>query len=570
MKNLFRCTAAVLSLAMTLALLAAAPVLAASVEEDSGDAAIAEATETGATISEAIRAPYTDTASAQSATVMIYMIGSNLESRSGLATADLQEMMAAEFGDNVHVVVQTMGCKQWTDERVSAETSQRFTVENGELILQEDALGQLDSTAPETLAGFIRYCGETYPADRNILILWDHGSGPVYGYGYDEYQESTATLTLDEMRNALSDGGVSFDFIGMDACLMSSIETCCALCPYADYLVASEDFEPCDGWSYTEWLTALGQNVAIPTPELGQIITSGFVTESNEVGEDGILAMIDLRYTEVLSATWTDFAYNNDNALTSANYSWEVLPTSRITGDDEVKAGENDEEEAPDEDQKSTGAYNMDDYYVTDILAVSNMVNAEGAAALSSALSNAIVACNATQGDANMTGLSVTLPYGNSAFYQKAVEVFLNCGFSETYLEWLGTFADCLESGNYYDNWDAWTAEWSSWEEFQAQNTETADVWEAWVDDNQDSLEGIISWNPEVSEYGDWYTDEASGLYYCVYANGDITYQDPATHLCYYYMRANDSWWAWHMRSWNWVMCDDPGFSTALTNPVSE
>ncbi|MCR5235609.1 MAG: hypothetical protein K6E34_00220 [Lachnospiraceae bacterium] len=35
-----------------------------------------------------------------------------------------------------------------------------------------------------------------------------------------------------------------FDFIGFDACLMATVETAYMLSPYADYMIASEEFEP--------------------------------------------------------------------------------------------------------------------------------------------------------------------------------------------------------------------------------------------------------------------------------------------------------------------------------------
>ncbi len=38
-------------------------------------------------------------------------------------------------------------------------------------------------TDPGTLAGYIRWCAENYPASRYELILWDHGGGSVSGYG---------------------------------------------------------------------------------------------------------------------------------------------------------------------------------------------------------------------------------------------------------------------------------------------------------------------------------------------------------------------------------------------------
>ena len=43
-------------------------------------------------------------------TIMVYMCGTDLESRSAMATRDLVEMTRAKLGSNVHVLVYTGGC----------------------------------------------------------------------------------------------------------------------------------------------------------------------------------------------------------------------------------------------------------------------------------------------------------------------------------------------------------------------------------------------------------------------------------------------------------------------------
>ena len=49
---------------------------------------------------------WTISASAESTTVMVYMCGSNLESRKGAATKDIQEMLTSGFdAEQVHVML---------------------------------------------------------------------------------------------------------------------------------------------------------------------------------------------------------------------------------------------------------------------------------------------------------------------------------------------------------------------------------------------------------------------------------------------------------------------------------
>ncbi len=52
---------------------------------------------------------------AESATVMVYIIGSDLESEGGCASDDIGEMLEADLGDNLNIVLQTGGAFDWKD-----------------------------------------------------------------------------------------------------------------------------------------------------------------------------------------------------------------------------------------------------------------------------------------------------------------------------------------------------------------------------------------------------------------------------------------------------------------------
>ena len=51
-------------------------------------------------------------------------------------------------------------------------------------------------------------------------------------------------MNLAEIDEALTDGGVKFDFVGFDACLMATAENALMLTKHADYMIASEETEP--------------------------------------------------------------------------------------------------------------------------------------------------------------------------------------------------------------------------------------------------------------------------------------------------------------------------------------
>jgi hypothetical protein len=103
-------------------------------------------------------------------------------------------------------------------------------------------------TKPDTLSGFIQWCAQNFPANRNMLIFWDHGGGSVSGYGYDQKFPRPVPCPWAGIDTALAAGGVKFDFIGFDACLMATMETALMTSQYADYLIGSEETEPGVGW----------------------------------------------------------------------------------------------------------------------------------------------------------------------------------------------------------------------------------------------------------------------------------------------------------------------------------
>ncbi len=212
-------------------------------------------------------------------TLMVYMIGTDLESRSGMGTSDLNEMLYADLDSSrVNVLVETGGCRRWHNSVVTAGKIQRWSVSDKGLgILTEKEASPM--TYEDELGDFIRYCADIAPANRYMLILWDHGGGSVSGYGYDETFPNE-TMDIGEIAKALDEGGVKFDFIGFDACLMATLENAIAVEPYADYLIASEESEPGTGWYYTNWLKMLNENSSTNTLNLGRQICDDFTSES--------------------------------------------------------------------------------------------------------------------------------------------------------------------------------------------------------------------------------------------------------------------------------------------------
>lgn len=403
------------------------------------------------------------------ATVFVYMNGSDLESEDGEATEDLCEMLAANISSQVNVLVETIGTKSWSKRLgIASDHTQRYKAEAGNLVLVDDSLGQLDCTSPDTLADFISWGAENYPANRYILIFWDHGAGPVYGFGYDEHQSEDSVLTIDEIQTAIRQSGIYFDIIGMDSCIMSSLELCCAMYNYCDYMILSEDFESGYGWSYTGWLNALSDNTSISSEELGKIIVDDMIADNEENGEGAsTLALIDESYMKVLYTAWADFAYANEPALLGENYSMHVRggrrthPVLREKGLFDFLFDED-------------GDYSMSDYYITDIMAVAQNIESKETEALAAAVNLSIRYFNCTDDEVGMTGLSVTLPYGDSEFYGYLYPVFTGVGMDADYVGWLEKFVYAEGYNDYYDYESWYEDDWEGWDDYE-------DDWD-WID----------------------------------------------------------------------------------------
>lgn len=203
-------------------------------------------------------------------TVMVYMIGSDLESDEdeviGAASKDLQEMLevmtgeqSAAINERANLVVEVGGSYQWEVENLAGMKNARFCIDDNGIsgLTEIPNINMGESTA---LSDFINYASATYPAENYVLLFWNHGNGPIDGYGYDVLH-SGDTVMLSEMQEGIENSKLAdkkIQLVGFDACLMGSMETAGVMSKYAEYMVASAELEPEDGWDYT-WLNVFAE-----------------------------------------------------------------------------------------------------------------------------------------------------------------------------------------------------------------------------------------------------------------------------------------------------------------------
>ena len=250
-------------------------------------------------------------------TVMVYMAGddSNPNGIEYAVTQDLRELKDVGSRDSAHFLAQTDECRE--------KNSYRYRLRKA-TPLASDRLGiyrgDLNTGRVATLVDFVDWSVRHFPADRYALVLWGHGSGhddqdvyrlargdisprlatrlaqdrigffgrtrramlernsPNKGYGFD----STAADFLDnrELKRAISTIvkriGRPLDLLGFDACLMANTEVSYQLRGLVDWVAASEQTEPGDGWAYKEAFKGLVSKPSQDAKTLGKAIVSSF------------------------------------------------------------------------------------------------------------------------------------------------------------------------------------------------------------------------------------------------------------------------------------------------------
>ena len=242
-----------------------------------------------------------------------YLCGSDLEGDGGFATDDLAELMEVELPEHVTVVIQTGGASTWWNDLIDAEKLQRWVYDSQGLTLVDEQPSASMGEA-STLADFLAFANENYPASRKAVLFWNHGGGSVSGAAFDELYDLDS-LTLDEMYAAFSSvwpenaAQPPLELIGFDTCLMATVDVAHVFSGLARYMVASEETEPANGWYYTGWAGALAEDPAMDGAALGRIICDTYYEGCQAVGteENATLSLVDLTRTGPLLEAYESF-----------------------------------------------------------------------------------------------------------------------------------------------------------------------------------------------------------------------------------------------------------------------
>ena len=376
-------------------------------------------------------------------TIMMYIVGSNLESDYGAASEDISEILDADFDDeSIHFLIYTGGSNNWDNSDIPEGGNTTFLVQDGELVeLEQDSEKNMGDA--DTLTDFLTYGYENYPAEQYSVILWNHGGGAFYGFGYDELTDDSLSLT--ELSDAFEASPFGEDnkleWVGFDACLMATVETANALNPYANYLVASQEPEPSWGWDYSflSEIDDLSGGEAIGTEIADTYIET---TENNFSASpfsysDITMSVLDLSQTAAVESA-IDGLFSQANAsLNDATYT----KYSRIRSNTKEIASE------------YTGEYSYD---VVDLMDLAQNMKTEflsESTALENALSDFIVYSNSNETKAN--GVSIYYPYNAKQYSSYYIPMYYEFDFATGYADYISNFATLLtDSSTLTAEWD--------------------------------------------------------------------------------------------------------------------
>lgn len=262
-------------------------------------------------------------------TIMIYMIGTDLESENGLATSDLNEIANTTISSKTNIILQTGGCTNWQNNFCRDNTVQRFSYRDGTYTELAD-LGRISMADSMTLTDFITFASSEYPADDYVLILWDHGGGVPIGYGLDELFPTDVMYDY-QIGQALDRSGVHFDSVIFDACNMCTLEVALALQNSADYMIGAESYVNGTGLAYTNWINMLEES-PVATGDYREQVVADYMDFCQAQGMVSSMSSISLSHIGAVYDAYIDYITYLKSDIENGSYS-DIIVARDACGD---------------------------------------------------------------------------------------------------------------------------------------------------------------------------------------------------------------------------------------------
>ena len=375
------------------------------------------------------QAPALEPEAEKALTVMVYLCGSDLEETHASASIDLVEMAMSGFDEDImNLIVMTGGSRKWHIESVPDRANAVYRVGNNQLKTVMFDGRAYNMGDPATLAAFLKMGYEFFPAKQYALILWDHGAGSLGGLCHDTNFNNSALsfYTLQEAFENSPFAEKKLAWIGFDACLMSAAEMAMTIAPYADYMVASEEYEPDIGWDYS----FLGDIQADETPvETGTRIIDRYETGCQELVRltgksigSITMACIDLSQVDMVSTAIDGF-------FAQVDISQENFPQLSVTRRRLTPFGHSEEQPESDSDLVDLGHA---------IKGLSSFGGEQEATKVLEALQKCV--CYSVPSDPAFSGLTLYFPYYNMYRFNGRMMMYQDLLFSDEYTSFIEDF----------------------------------------------------------------------------------------------------------------------------------
>jgi hypothetical protein len=199
----------------------------------------------------------------------------------------------------------------------SSGDSMRYVVQPGGVYvdgINRWMMGELNMGHPDTLANFVTWSMDQFPADHYYLAVDDHGDG-VYGISFDATSNNDQ-LTPPELYSALKratqNGNRKIDIFDYEACLMGLMENAYDLKDWVDYVVFFEQISwGIDTYPQYFYDLAVGDSPLV----VGQRIVDRYYSNAVAEGYPHTISFIDTGQLGALRQAVSDFG----DALVTAN-----------------------------------------------------------------------------------------------------------------------------------------------------------------------------------------------------------------------------------------------------------
>ncbi|MFH0783927.1 MAG: clostripain-related cysteine peptidase [Pseudomonadota bacterium] len=290
-------------------------------------------------------------------TVMVYLAGDN--NLDGPGIVDLKEMKSVGSTEAVNIIA------QFDREGNKGESRRYFLRKGGTLDADAVAnLGETNTGDPKVLQEFIAWGMGEYPAERYMVVIWNHGAGwddtnvyrmvrdglkmdvsrkagivakaagesqgvvanrhirritarplsrALFGASIEMALKTRAIAFDDQARDFIDNQELKkvlaaakkklkrkIDILGMDACLMNMAEVAYQVKGSVAFTVGSQEVEPGDGWPYDKILAQLVKKPDMQPRELARLIVDDYLA-SYKAGDGVTQSALDLEKVDTIA-----------------------------------------------------------------------------------------------------------------------------------------------------------------------------------------------------------------------------------------------------------------------------